>query len=479
MKRVFWEDQIILDPSRITTGAHPIFGDTTIFHDVVVASEMVQLYEDGKALKSRDELEAYVDTMEFSCSVVVGGHPQAGIVSDLDDIGGRTFNHRYVKDLKDPKTERPNRAGIRADLEIFNKKISPELLSDMKNGKKQDVSIGFFFSKDETPGEFNGVAYDYVQRKMFHNHLAAGIDDGRCPTEYCGLGADELKQRISGDPFAGFKNWGACISKMTKPKEEGGEGMSEESAEKVCGKLKEEHEEESKEEDALRKSIKVLWEAMVDELEEVKGMKDAKKPEEKEWYMMLDWNTMRETYDTLPEDLKQKIIDAGLCPTCLVAKIANDLSLEEIDAKLRELKDRRDNIRTEARSLQDELWEEPESERKRKDALRTKIDGLWDEIYDIDDEIRAYTEAKSIKITQSASADDKKCEEGYTWSEEEEKCVPLEEEDSNKQPVCLEGFAWSEYDKECVPIAELKGVPKKDSIARAREVLKRSRELSG
>ena len=78
MKRVFWEDQITLDPSRITTGTHPVFGDTTVFHDVVVASEMVQLYEDGNALKARDELEAYVDTMEFSCSVVAGGHPQAG-----------------------------------------------------------------------------------------------------------------------------------------------------------------------------------------------------------------------------------------------------------------------------------------------------------------------------------------------------------------------------------------------------------------
>ena len=72
----------------------------------------------------------------------------------------------------------------------------------MKKGLKPDVSIGFFFSKDETAGTVDagtlkGEAYDYIQRHMFHDHLAVAIDAGRCPSPLCGLGADALNQKLT------------------------------------------------------------------------------------------------------------------------------------------------------------------------------------------------------------------------------------------------------------------------------------------
>lgn len=437
MKYIYRKDQVELDPSRITSGTHPIFGDTTIFHDAVIASEMVQVYDDGAALKSRDELELYVQTMEFSNAVVIGAHPVYGIVSDRDEIAGRTINHRFVKDLIDPKTERPSRAGVRADIEIFNKKVAPEVLSDMKNGKKSEVSVGFFHAKDETPGEFDGVAYDYIQCSMLHNHLAAGIDNARCPDPYCGLGADEIKERIAGDPFAGFKDFAECEKEIKKKNPK----LSDERVKKICGSLKAKSEEKK---DIMVKASKLLRVLLEDEVEALKGENDAK--EKKEWWELLDWSEddMREVYDTLAEDLQDQIIDAGLCPDCESDNIATDMSLEEIDAKLKELKEQRDALRERARAIQDKLYTEPPAEKKRKSELREQVNQLWDEMGDLSDEIHAYTEAKSIKIVQGALTDQER--------EYVEFIVPHLAEDavlSSKQKRALPDSAYAYIEKGC------------------------------
>lgn len=50
--------------------------------------------------------------------------------------------------------------------------------------------------------------------------------------------SDNMMQK----PFANFDNWDACITHMTKPKSDGGQGYDEETAKKVCGKLQSEHE---------------------------------------------------------------------------------------------------------------------------------------------------------------------------------------------------------------------------------------------
>ena len=323
MTTVFGQDQIRLDASRVTDYKHPIFGDVTVFHDVVIASEIVQKYEDGRAYKSRDELESYAWTVDGRW-VMVGSHPADGIISERDQVSGRTVNPRYVKDLIEPNTRRPCRAGVRADLEIFNKRVPSATLEDMKNGKKQDVSIGFFFSKDSTPGvveadSCKGEEYDYVQRNMFHDHLAAGLDNGRCPMPYCGLGADEIMKNVANDPFAGYPSFSACKADMTKPKEEGGQGYTEEQAEKVCGMLQAKHEKEKNKDSEMSKLARKFWETLMDEYEALKGEREAmKKTDKVEWWREIDWaeDDSRTVFDALPEETRNLIIEAGLCPDC-------------------------------------------------------------------------------------------------------------------------------------------------------------------
>jgi len=194
----------------------------------------------------------------------------------------------------------------------------------MKNGKKQDVSIGFFFSKDETPGvveadSCKGQEYDYVQRNMFHDHLAAGLDNGRCPMPFCGLGADELNKNIVGDPFAGFSSFSTCITQMMKPKDEGGQGYTEEQAKKVCGMLQAKHEKKKKDADTMKNATKIVFQAIMEELEALKGERDATKTADKaEWWREIDWaeDDSRTVFDALPEETRNLIIEAGLCPEC-------------------------------------------------------------------------------------------------------------------------------------------------------------------
>ena len=60
-----------------------------------------------------------------------------------------------------------------ADVKIF----SESLKNLIQNGKKE-LSLGYFCEYDLTPGEYNGVHYDAVQRGLRGNHIAL-VDNGR------------------------------------------------------------------------------------------------------------------------------------------------------------------------------------------------------------------------------------------------------------------------------------------------------------
>jgi len=218
-ERFFEYDQAELDASKIEEYEHDIFGPVTVFKDVVIAREIVHTYKDGNAYKPASELEDAFWTADGMWAIA-NGHPDTAVIMERDQMQGKTVNPRFTKSLIDPKTRRTNNRGIIVDLEIFNNKVPPEILDDMKNGKRQDVSIGFFFNKDETPGiieedghPLKGMKYDFVQRKIAINHTAFALEKGRCPMPFCGVGADEIGKHIANDPFAGFKNHAECVAK--------------------------------------------------------------------------------------------------------------------------------------------------------------------------------------------------------------------------------------------------------------------------
>jgi len=195
-ERVFDNYWAGIDALKVTERKDPTFGPVTVFHDVVLAREIVQPFNiDGKTLmayKSADELEQYWRWVEGRWAIA-GHHPSTPVIVSPDDIAGRTVNVRFVKNLIDhAKTERPNIRGILGDLEVFNDRVAPEILAGMKDGSLPDVSIGYLYAKEMNKGSWNGSDYDFCQVNMFHDHLAFGIRKGRCSFPYCGVGADAL-----------------------------------------------------------------------------------------------------------------------------------------------------------------------------------------------------------------------------------------------------------------------------------------------
>jgi hypothetical protein len=397
---IYQQDSIRLDADRISEEKHPVFGDMTVFHNVVIASEMVQPYKDGKALKHRDELEAYSWTVDGRW-IIVGGHPEDAIISDRAQVGGRTMNPRYVKNLKDPKTQRPNRAGVVADIQVFNNKISKQQLDDMKSGKKADVSIGFFYMKDEKAGTvedgpFKGDAYDYVQRNMFHDHTAVGLEDGRCPSPYCGLGADQIADALANDPFSGFSSFKDCLSKVKKENPD----LSDESVKKICGKLKAEHESKDMENTEMGKLVKELAKQLLDELEEIKGVKDSKEEKFPVWWKGVDWKEpeMATIFDHLSPDVKKLITEAGDCPECKKKK-ASDMTLEDINAKIAELQKSR-------QELKDKIDAYYKEQSEKAPTTTSPTTEWYNEITKIDEEIEMFYDAKAFKIAIGDSVSD-------------------------------------------------------------------------
>lgn len=169
--------------------------DNHLVIPAVIASELVQQYEDGWAYKPAGELEkmSQVAADIGTAPVKILEHPGADtnyLLVKQSDVYGRVENFEFVKNLKDPKTGRPMRRGVKADVRWFKSRVPEKVLTQVRNGKLRDVSIGFTFDSDHTPGTWNGIDYDYVQRNIFLNHLAAPIEVGRCPGPVCGIGYD-------------------------------------------------------------------------------------------------------------------------------------------------------------------------------------------------------------------------------------------------------------------------------------------------
>lgn len=175
--------------------------DTTFTMHAIIAREMVQPYGKLRMLKAADELEkAYRNVHKLKVrSVTLGDHPATKIVMRNADVKGFMTNFSFAKDLKDPKTHRPMDSGISADVTFYKDSMSQVQQDELKQGLKPDVSIGFTYDDDMSPGEWRGQKYDGVQRNIFIDHLAAGIDTGRCPSPFCGLGLDSISASPVGE----------------------------------------------------------------------------------------------------------------------------------------------------------------------------------------------------------------------------------------------------------------------------------------
>lgn len=213
VKEMF-ERKIGFDRSQLDEGKIVEDEKYLIAKDAVIASEIVQRYPDGLAYKPADELEKTVWTFDGRW-VTILKHPDTRLLQRTSDIYGRVENPRFVKDLIDQKTKRPCRRGIRADIKWFKDRVPADVQERIKIGDLRDVSIGFTYDEDRTQGEWEGQKYDYVQRNIFGDHLAAPVEAGRCPGPVCGIGVDAII-KIGLDPYKSVEDLPEAVKKLSE-----------------------------------------------------------------------------------------------------------------------------------------------------------------------------------------------------------------------------------------------------------------------
>lgn len=151
---------------------------------VTVAREGVFLYEDGRAYKPGDEL---AKAAKFSRMYLSWDHPPLKVITRPQEIKGFADGVRAEQDGKGTK--------VKGRLTFFKKSLTQDQQELIRSRVRRDVSVGFYYQEDRTPGSWGKEPYDYVQRNFLFDHVAS-VDHGRCSYPACGIGADTTPTQV-------------------------------------------------------------------------------------------------------------------------------------------------------------------------------------------------------------------------------------------------------------------------------------------
>lgn len=154
--------------------------------NAVIAKEGVYDFPEGPngemipCLWSKSELLKATRTAR-SAKITIFEHPPNRVITAQQEMFGIV--------------EKPffDRNKIRGILN-FDKTLCPSewleeiRLAEAKKGPPKDVSMGFYFNSDFTPGIWHGIPYQMVMRDIVIDHVAAGVLKGRCSFPDCGIG---------------------------------------------------------------------------------------------------------------------------------------------------------------------------------------------------------------------------------------------------------------------------------------------------
>ena len=164
-------------------------------------------YPEGDALKPARELLKATYTANAAKVFVGKAHPDTLLVMSQKDMHGWVRKPYFDRDR------------IRATLVLDRDHCPPTFVESLRENNPQDVSIGFLYEPDFTPGiaaDVNTkaeVKYDFVMRNILIDHIAIGVFKGRCSYPNCGIGVDTVMIRIGLDPFGEYSSMEDCIAK--------------------------------------------------------------------------------------------------------------------------------------------------------------------------------------------------------------------------------------------------------------------------
>lgn len=152
------------------------FDDQTGFlyvYRVPIAGAMVQKYvkSDGS-----EEMEAKLPEEILSDATVSSANSKP-VTDGHHGLVTKDNSHDLLKGFTASNSHREGNM-LYNDITITD----PDLISQIKNGSKRELSIGFETQMDPTSGTYNGTKYDAVQRNIRINHVAV-VPKGRAGHE--------------------------------------------------------------------------------------------------------------------------------------------------------------------------------------------------------------------------------------------------------------------------------------------------------
>jgi hypothetical protein len=171
----------------------------------VIAKEGIYTFPAGNAGENKQCLWSRAELLKASklaggAKLTIKEHPAAKVVTSQDEIFGFVEKPFFDRDRI--------RATLSFSKDIFKERNMMDWLDNIQacaseivapgeeKKQKADVSIGFYYSEDPTPGEWHGQHYDLAMRNIVIDHVATGVWKGRCTYPNCGIGvsSEEVKQ---------------------------------------------------------------------------------------------------------------------------------------------------------------------------------------------------------------------------------------------------------------------------------------------
>ena len=178
--------------------------DEVLVADVLMTKSQVLPYQDGNdtvyELLPPNELSEDEWLESAKSKAVTDLHPDEEVNYDnLGDVGKGSLTNNVWTEEKDDDT-----------IEVWAKETvyDKALIQEIKDGKKQEVSIGRFVNVVDESGEFGGVKYDRKQTNFKLNHLAH-VPQGRAGSDVSvRLDGDSIVAKIEDDNSVSVTNEG-------------------------------------------------------------------------------------------------------------------------------------------------------------------------------------------------------------------------------------------------------------------------------
>ena len=149
-----------------------------------------------KVYRPEEELSSPETIASFKLMPLVDEHAMRGDEADGFTPAERKGLHGVIGE--DVYFDTPY---LRGNLKIYSESAK----GLVKSGTKRELSPGYRFKLDPTPGTFNGEAYDAIQREIRANHLAL-VEEGRTGPDVavldtakhlCALDSQLLKEAVT------------------------------------------------------------------------------------------------------------------------------------------------------------------------------------------------------------------------------------------------------------------------------------------